>query len=436
MRLVVAILFLAVVGCAATIEEEWVVTVDGDPTVYARAHNLSLKGLVPYLLPESRMFIYTRQRRQHERLAPLEGGELQTKARQRLFTRTADPLYEQQWHLHSHPSSMDADHASDSSGRGITIAIVDDGLQHAHPDLAPNYDAQHSWDFNDRDHDPTPLSEHPHGTAAAGVAAAAANNGHCGRGVAPQARLVGLRTIAAPVTDLTEGAALAHNAIGVVDIYSCSWGPVDDGISMEGPGNVVTSTLQLYAGAARGRLGKGSIYVWAAGNGRGNSDSCAFDGYASSLYTIPVGALDSTGQQAWYSESCPALMCVAPSSGTDQRITTVDLQGPAGYDPGECTDSFGGTSSAAPAVAGAIALVLQLRPELSWRDIKHIIARGAMPIQTQDPDWHINAAGYHHSHKFGFGLLKIPRLLAAARAHVKFNSTQFTNTNMGPRMHY
>ncbi len=438
---------LVVLLTLASATEQWVVALAPgvSPQQYV-ANNpaFAYVGPVAFLGPDSQTFIFTRaadaSRKRQTRLPAVEGsvlwGELQQRTHQRLFTRSPDPLYASQWHLHSHVSSLDADHADGATGRGVTIGIVDDGLQHWHPDLQANYDAPHSWDFNDNDPDPTPSFNHGHGTAAAGVAAAAANNGHCGRGVAPQARLVGLRTIAGPVTDLTEAQSLAHNAIGVVDVYSCSWGPIDNGSSMEAPGNLVSATLALYAGNLRGRLGKGSIYVWAAGNGRNNGDSCAFDGYASSIYTIPIGALDSSGDQAWYSESCAALMAVTPSSGADEGITTVDLMGPNGYDPGECTSTFGGTSAAAPAAAGVIALMLQVRPDLTWRDVKHVIAKGAMPVHTEDRDWHINANGYRHSHRYGFGLLKVPSILVAAKAHKLLADPHYVGTYLGRAIHY
>lgn len=157
--------------------------------------------------------------------------------------------------------------------------------------------------------------------------------------------------------------------------------------------------------------------MWASGNGRGNHDTCAFDGYASSQFVIPIGAISHEGQQSWYSEGCSALMAVTPSSGAMKGITTIDLMGSAGYDPSECTANFGGTSAAAPLAAGVIALILQERPDLTWRDVKHVIAKGSVRIHSEDPDWHLNRAGYRHSHKYGFGLLKVPSLLIAARQH-------------------
>lgn len=56
--------------------------------------------------------------------------------------------------------------------------------------------------------------------------------------------------------------------------------------------------------------------------------------------------------------------------------------GGAGYDPTECTSNFGGTSSSAPLAAGIIALILEQRPDLTWRDVKHVIAKGSVPVQV------------------------------------------------------
>jgi len=326
-----------------------------------------------------------------------------------------DPLYVYQWHLHDDPWSVQVDGVpANHTGSGVVIGVVDDGLQHTHPEIAPRYAATHSYDFNGRRPDPMPLSRDNHGTAAAGVAAAAQNNGHCGRGVAPGASLAGIRVIAAPVTDMTEAEALSYHAMGNVDVFSCSWGPRDDGRHLSRPGSVTQRTMAMYAGGMRGRMGRGTVYVWASGNGRRNGDTCGFDGYAGSPYAIAVGALDHNGNRAWYSEGCAALMAVTPSSGGGGGIITSDL---GGQHSAECTTHFGGTSAAAPLAAGIVALMLQERPELTWRDVKHIIAKAALPVHTEDHDWHMNAAGYRHSHGYGFGLLKVPQLIAHTKSH-------------------
>lgn len=354
-------------------------------------------------------------------------AELQEQ-RPKRFTRVDIPdlLWNMQWSLHAHPFAVDVDKMGNLSGRGVTIAIVDDGLQWQHPEIHGNYDASHSWDYNDNDADPTPLGPHAgHGTSAAGVAAALAGNAHCGRGVAPKARLVGLRTIAEGVSDATEAEALTHEGLGVVSIYSNSWGPADDSQTMEGPGYVVQSALAAYTAGLRGRLGKGSIYLWASGNGAAKGDSCAYDGYAASPFVFAIGALDHTGHAASYSEGCAALFAVAPSSGAGRGITTADLMGDDGYTDSECTIGFGGTSAATPLAAGLIALLLEVQPQLTWRDLQYVLARGALPIDAANPDWHTNAAGYHHSHRYGFGMLHGPSLLRALASHTLLaNRTQ------------
>ena len=106
----------------------------------------------------------------------------------------------------------------------------------------------------------------------------------------------------------------------------------------------------------QGRGGKGNIYVWAAGNGGDDFDSCAADGFVNSIYTIAVGSADQNGRQAHYDEDCSAKMAVTFSYNSDHGdqmyTTTLD---------GECTKYFTGTSASAPLVAGVVALVLQAK---------------------------------------------------------------------------
>ena len=305
-----------------------------------------------------------------------------------------DPLFSSQWHL-------PAVGFTTYTGKGVNIAIVDDGVQWSHPDLQPNYIAGLSYDYNGHDNDPTPSRDDGHGTACAGVAAAARNY-VCGRGVAYEASIVGIRLIAEPTYDYQEAEGLGHKR-DKIRIYSSSWGPNDDGMNMVGPGPITNSVLRQ--GFESGR----NIYVWAGGNGRQNGDSSNYDGYANSPYTFAIGAVDYYGNQAYYSESGANLLAVAPSSGASGRgIVTTDLMGLNGYSPGECTNQFGGTSSAAPLAAGIIALLLEARPDLSNRDVMHIIANHATKINN-----------LFHSNEFGFGMLKVPPLIEACKTWQK-----------------
>jgi len=319
-----------------------------------------------------------------------------------------DPLYADQWHLNNTGQSggtagQDINIVpvwnNNIMGTGVVIGIVDDGLQHTHPDLSPNYVPDASWDFNSGDADPSPSAGDGHGTSAGGVAAAR-DNTTCGVGSAFRAGLSGLRLIAAPSTDADEASALTYQ-YNTNDIFSNSWGPFDDGARLEGPGTLTLAALQ--DGVTNGRGGLGNVYIWAAGNGLENNDNVNYDGYANSRFTIAVGAVDHDGVQSYYSEPGAAMLVTAPSSGDGVGVTSTDLLGADGHDPGDCTSDFGGTSSATPLVSGVIALMLEANPNLTWRDVQHILVETAVQNDPGDSDWTTNGAGLLINHKYGFG---------------------------------
>lgn len=211
------------------------------------------------------------------------------------------------------------------TGQGVRVAVLDDGLEYTHDDLFPNYDSDISWDCNHDNPDPSPNKEDrssSHGTRCAGEIAMVANNGKCGVGVAFGAKIGGIKLLGGRVYDLVEGMALgfAHDK---VDVYSSSWGPNDDGKSMESPGVLAMQAIER--GVREGRNGKGAIYVWASGNGGRKNDNCNCDGYANSIYTIAVGSVTQHGTLPWYGEMCPAIMVVTYSSGADDDQMIVGL---------------------------------------------------------------------------------------------------------------
>ena len=331
-----------------------------------------------------------------------------------------DHLFSDQWHLQNTGqgggtsgedvniiSVWDSYRGSDNE----VIAIVDDGLELLHEDLAPNILSGYSWDYVGNDPDPT---EGYHGTSVAGVAAARGWNTLGVTGAAPNTKLVGYRLLDAG-TDANEASALNNN-LQIVDIYSNSWGPYDDR-RLEGPGPLTQAALA--SGTANGRGGKGNIYVWAGGNGNdvaneNLADNSNYDGYANSRYVMSIAASSNYGRQSGYSEDGANILVNAPSNGGSLGITTTDRTGALGYDTGDYTSTFGGTSSATPLASGIISLMLQANPDLTWRDVRLILAKNAEKNDLSDVDWTTNGAGYHINHKYGFGRIDADAAVSSA----------------------
>ncbi|KAF8163396.1 peptidase S8/S53 domain-containing protein [Crassisporium funariophilum] len=323
-----------------------------------------------------------------------------------------DPKFPDQWHLvnDEYPENMmNVTGVWDMGfkGKGVISSLVDDGLEYESEDLSANFDADDSYDFNDHEKLPTPKnSDDHHGTRCAGQIAAEKNN-VCGIGIAYESKVAGVRILSGPISDVDEAAALNYGFQNV-SIYSCSWGPPDNGQSMEGPNYLIQKAV--VNGINNGRGGKGSIFVFASGNGAQYGDQCNFDGYTNSIYSVTVSAVDYKGLHPYYSESCAANMIVAYSSGSGRHIVTTDKGKNA------CASSHGGTSAAAPNAVGVFALALEARPDLTWRDVQHLCVQTARVINTEDPDWEKTAHGRLYSYKYGFGVLDGYAYVKAAQA--------------------
>lgn len=312
----------------------------------------------------------------------------------------SDPLFERQWHL-INPSFPGNDvnvtglWYENITGHGVVAAIVDDGLDYENEDLKYNFCEEGSWDFNDNTKLPKPrLSNDYHGTRCAGEIAAVRND-ICGIGVAYDAKVSGIRILSGEITPEDEAASLIYG-LDVNDIYSCSWGPADDGRHLQGPPDLVKKAM--IKGIQQGRGKKGAIYVFASGNGGIFGDNCNYDGYTNSIYSITVGAIDHKGLHPPYSEGCSAIMVVTYSSGSGEYIRSTDING-------KCSDRHGGTSAAAPLASGIFALVLEANPQLSWRDLQYISILSARQINENDGKWQQGAMGKMYSHIYGYGKL-------------------------------
>lgn len=307
------------------------------------------------------------------------------------------------------------------NGRNVVVTILDDGIDHEHPDITNNYDPEASADMNDKrdaENDPTPDKSkrgNSHGTRCAGEIAAEANNKICGVGVAHRASIGGIRILDGPITDELEARALLYRN-DHIQIYSSSWGPHDDGTAMEAPKRACADALRK--GVETGRGGKGSIYVWATGNGGLYGDMCGADGYVSSPESISVQSLTDKGDMPFFGEKCSSTMIAVPTGGEATqseelkaeykiKVVTTDIDG-------GCVENFEGTSSAAPLASGCYALVLQANSELTWRDVQHITIHAAR-IPFVDESWIVNGAGFHVNSKFGFGIMDCSAMVNLAQ---------------------
>ena len=166
------------------------------------------------------------------------------------------------------------------------------------------------------------------------------------------------------------------------------------------------------------------MFVWACGNGNDVQDTCNYDGYANLRFTIAIGAYGKNGLQTYYSEKCAALVAVTPSSDRQGNQISTALA----Y--GDCYTRFGGTSAASPMAAGAVALILQANPDLTWRDVQGVLIASALPIDNNAQDWTTNSAGYRHNYRYGFGRIDASNAVAVAKSWSNLPSYKSTSSSL------
>jgi subtilisin-like proprotein convertase family protein len=330
------------------------------------------------------------------------------------FFAPTDPLYPQQWHLNNVGQSggtptqdIRAEGAWNAGfdGTGVVVAIVDNGVEYTHPDLAANYLPAFSQDFVPAVPDPDPMPDTPfegHGTATAGLAVGDDDGAACGAGVAYNAGFSGIR-FPPTLTDSRVSTFLSY-ARDDNDIYSNSWG-FATGVTAA-PTILPLTLAALANNAQNGRGGLGNIYVFAGGNGTLNQNA-GRSALLTTRYTIAVGATDDNGVRSSYSEPGSVLLVNAPGGAGD--IVTTDMQGVAGFVPGDCHNTFTGTSAAVPLVAGTVALMLDANPLLNWRDVQYILAETADQNDPGNAGWRTNGAGYRFNTLYGYGRVNANR---------------------------
>jgi len=347
-----------------------------------------------------------------------------------------DPLYPMQWHLQNGGQSkgvagMDVQVSQvwdEYQGEGMHVAIVDTGIQQAHPDLAGNLDIFGHWDWTDGDNNPEPTPNNGdsyHGTAVAGLVGAVGNNQIGGTGVAPRARLFGFRILGGDsMLDDSEIAQTVTFGNEHLHVKNNSWTATSSPAELGYNDPLFRQAMRSSAANARGSLGV--ISVWASGNGRDSMEQGNKGGLANDIHAIAVGALTNTGKLAAYSETGAHLTCVAPSGGGTLHMVAPDLTGLPGYNPNPTvpdmedynysyTRNLQGTSFSAPLVSGVCALMLQANPNLSWRDVKEILLRSSRKLEPTSTLWVTRTGGVagnellppiKHHESYGGGLVQ------------------------------
>ncbi|MNL02902.1 Microbial serine proteinase precursor [compost metagenome] len=393
-----------------------------------------------------------------------------------------DPLVEYAWHLNNtgqkvfaaiggaagNDLNLEKTWTDGIYGAGIKVLISDDGIEDTHPDLKANFN------LNNLSKDYTLSSPYTaaraapkqandsHGTSVAGLIAAVAGNNIGSRGVAPKSTVASANFLSASVSQTA--AIVADQARGNVDIWNMSWGGAQNTLSTPIPG----FETQVRFGILNSRSGKGAIYIKAAGNEFsvncrnsattkcvGNSN---FDAENASPFFISVGALNAGGGAATYSSmgsnlwissfggefgsDTPAMITTdrvscangfASASSTSQVAFEKGQNGNTGCN---YTSTFNGTSSAAPILSGAAALILSTNPNLTWRDLKYIMAKTATPVDyvtsgsiahplgivmptgyAWEQAWKTNAAGFPFHNWYGFGRINVDAAVTLAKSY-------------------
>lgn len=395
-------------------------------------------------------------------------------------------------------------------GKDIKIAVSDTGVLETHRSLSdnilPNASRNYLNNFaqvltwNGSSTPDVNLAGNAHGTGVAGLIAERGWLGIGARGVAPLAKIAGFLFIQAQEQLVASGlltAAFLDQYQGNFDIFNYSWGDAQCGL-LEYPESL-RDRLKLTV--TNGRAGKGGIMVKAAGNEYvgaladcymnqppsayylGNSN---FSEDSSSPYLITVGALSAEGVSSSYSSPGANLWITAPGGEygwktspdnlpiqLEPAMVTTDFvgnnrglktfsQGRNDLDTNtgttlnaqfDHTATFNGTSSASPVVTGAIALMLSANPNLSWRDVKHILAVTADKVDpnvgnVQHPQaasniaghvyeqgWITNAGGFNFHNWYGFGRVHVDRAVAMAKTYVSALGT-LKETNTGATWKY
>ena len=367
-------------------------------------------------------------------MLPLQASDASVSPAVALPDLPTDDLFHNQYHLRNTASGqfdLGIFHGATSvwdefTGRGVHVGIIDDGIDYNHPDLDGNYDASREIPGISGFH---PNSTDRHGTAVAGIIAAE-RNGTGVVGVAYDAHLTMMPAITSNGATIEQAMANAVN----FDVVNNSWGYTSayyDRLFNPAQNSIYSSMSNLLD---NGRGGLGTVFIKSAGNERddstiGNTVGSFLTGHWG---TIAVAAALRTGVVSPYSTEGAGVLVTAFGGPIPGDVWTTDRT-VGGYDPGNYTSSFNGTSAAAPMVTGIVALMLDANPNLGYRDVQTILAATArhtgsgfgQPLSGAERyawEWNHagnwNGGGMHFSEDYGYGLVDA---LAAVRLAESWN---------------
>lgn len=318
--------------------------------------------------------------------------------------KTIHPL---QWHLGKttiNGKPIDAHVNIESAwantrGKGVTIAVIDDGVDIDHPEFSGRI--VHPFDATENNDNPRPKNvQDNHGTACAGMACASGLQDGAS-GTAPEAFLMPIR-LRNGLGSMAEATAFAWAADHGADVISCSWGPPDgewwnpdDPLHRRAVPLPDSTRLALDYALTKGRGGKGCVILFAAGNG---NEEVKYDGYCSYPPLIAVAACNDSSRRSVYSDYGEAVWVSFPSGDfgwkpfkhpdpVSEGLRTTDRLQKPGYDLGDYANTFGGTSGACPGMAGIVALMLASNPKLTPADVKDLLRDSCQQIDKRNGEY-------------------------------------------------
>jgi subtilisin family serine protease len=327
-----------------------------------------------------------------------------------------DPLYVDQWQWNNTGrgggtagADVNAEEAWDfTRGAGIRVAVIDNGFDANHEDLAAGISAMSGY-FASSGGGPAiftqgtaGMPDNNHGTFCAGIVGARHNNAVGGCGAAPECELILIAALGDQVgTQTTLARAVAYAGDPTTESTSASAADgADILVSSLGPNGAVwnlsvTLELALEAAGSNGRNGRGLPIFWAASNG--NDVDVTLDEVVSNQNVIAVVRLDRNALEDNAARGATVDL-IAP--GVDVLSTT----------SGNGYDTSTGTSFAAPCAAGCAALALSMNPDLTREELLQIMC------DTSDKIGGVVYDANGHNDDYGFGRVNAHQAVLKAAA--------------------